>query len=178
MSSSNNYYDLDDILTDAEKIPCRFNITVPGLGYLEGNPGKPIQKDTKVELPLWLAEILAILNISEESSENFIDLSDPDFINVKVISAMKTSPISVDLHKLLPNYYSMVEKWCLMFNDTILIENVMNMLKERAFEINNFANNANKQISNEFMYTLDEFEKKLFKKTLESNKLMRKWLKE
>ena len=45
---TSNYFDLDDILADSEKIPCRFNITVPGLGYLEGNPGKAIAKDTKI----------------------------------------------------------------------------------------------------------------------------------
>lgn len=173
-----NYYDLDDILADGEKIPCRFNITVPGLGYLEGNPGKPIHQDTKIELPVWLAEILAVCELLEESQKSFIDLSDPDFISTKVLNAIKTSPTNVDLHKLLPNYYKLVEKWCVMFNDPALIETVMTMLKERAFEINNYASNPNKQINNEFMYSLDEYEKKLFKNTAESHKNMRKWLQE
>jgi hypothetical protein len=32
-----SYYDVDAILTDAQKVPCTFELTVPGLGYLEGN---------------------------------------------------------------------------------------------------------------------------------------------
>ena len=34
-----SYYDVDAILTDAQKLPCTFEIDVPGLGYLDGNPG-------------------------------------------------------------------------------------------------------------------------------------------
>lgn len=34
-----SYYDVDAILTDAEKVPCTFELTVPGLGYLDGNSG-------------------------------------------------------------------------------------------------------------------------------------------
>lgn len=34
-----SYYDIDAILTDAQKVPCTFDINVPGLGYMEGNPG-------------------------------------------------------------------------------------------------------------------------------------------
>ncbi|RLV92760.1 DNA replication complex GINS protein PSF3 [Spathaspora sp. JA1] len=172
-----NYYDLDDILADAEKVPCKFNITVPGLGYLQGNPGKPIEKDIKIDLPFWLAEILAVCIVSDSTQQSFIDMIDPEFINSKVINAIKSNPTSVDLHKLLPYYYKLIEKWCSMFNDEDLIENVMNMLRERTFEINSFANN-NKQLNSEFLYTLEEFEKKLFKQTSESNKLMRNWLKE
>lgn len=32
-----SYYDVDAILTDAQKVPCTFELTVPGLGYVEGN---------------------------------------------------------------------------------------------------------------------------------------------
>lgn len=57
-----SYYDVDAILTDAQvrsdalavcsvviiilfvqKVPCTFDITVPGLGYMEGNPGGDVR---------------------------------------------------------------------------------------------------------------------------------------
>lgn len=38
-----SYYDIDAILTDAQKVPCTFEITIPGLGYLEGNPGEDVR---------------------------------------------------------------------------------------------------------------------------------------
>lgn len=34
-----SYYDIDTILTDAQKVPCSFELSVPGLGYLDGNSG-------------------------------------------------------------------------------------------------------------------------------------------
>ncbi|KAL6451483.1 PSF3 DNA replication complex GINS protein PSF3 [Candida maltosa Xu316] len=169
-----DYYNLDDILAENEKIPCKFSVTVPGLGYLEGNPGKPILEDTKIELPYWLAHILGTLEISDT---HMVELGDPDFINKKVINAIKSDPSSLDLHKLTPYFYLMVLKWGSLYDDEVLIENIMNCLKSRSLEIYNFSSNANKTLNNEFLYTLDEFEKSLFKSTSESNKLMRQWFK-
>lgn len=34
-----SYYDIDAILTDSQKLPCTFQLDVPGLGYLDGNTG-------------------------------------------------------------------------------------------------------------------------------------------
>ena len=73
-----SYYDVDEILTDAQKLPCTFEIDVPGLGYLDGNPGGTVSKisnavdeqilrccvqikaGTKLDLPLWLGVMLAV----------------------------------------------------------------------------------------------------------------------
>ena len=33
------YYSVDAILTDAQKVPCTFELDVPGLGYLDDNAG-------------------------------------------------------------------------------------------------------------------------------------------
>ena len=34
-----SYYDVDAILTDAQKVPCTFDLDMPGLGYLDENAG-------------------------------------------------------------------------------------------------------------------------------------------
>ncbi|KAM9932448.1 hypothetical protein OXX80_007918 [Metschnikowia pulcherrima] len=169
------YYDIDDILADGEKIPCKFNLTVPGLGYLEGNPGKSIEKDTKLDLPLWLAAVLAVCTISDDTDDSFVDLLEPDFISPKVLNAIKADPKSVDLHSIMSNFYRLSEKWAAMYNEESLIETVMAMLKERALEIDNFASNTTKHVSSSFLYSLDEFEKKLYRVTYESKKSMRAW---
>lgn len=173
---SGNYYDLDSILADGERIPCRFNISVPGLGYLEGNPGKPIDQGTKIELPLWLAEILAICELLLDCQTSFIDLSEPEFISSKVANAVKTGPTSIDLHKFLAHYYTLAEKWCTIFTEPELVETIMTLFKERATQINNHASNTNKQLNNDFLYTMDEFEKQLYKITSEASREMKKWL--
>lgn len=169
------YYDIDDILADSEKVPCRFTLSVPGLGYLEGNPGKPIEKDTKVELPMWLAEVLATSLVLAENDDSFVELLQPDFVGPKVLNAIRADPNSVDLHTIASNYYRLTEKWLTLFNDAELVEVAMTMLKERAVEIDNYASNTLKHVNSNFLYSLDEFEKLLYRATYESKKQMRAW---
>ena len=38
-----SYYDIDAILTDSQKLPCTFELDVPGLGYLDGNAGGTVR---------------------------------------------------------------------------------------------------------------------------------------
>lgn len=169
------YYDIDDIIADGEKLPASFNLTVPGLGFLEGNPGRPIQKSTKVELPLWLAEVLATSAIPLNPDETFVELLDPEFIGPKVMNAIKADPRTVNLHAIKSNYYLLAKRWARMFQDVELTETLMMMLKERAVEIDNFATNSMKQVNAEFLLSLDEFEKTLYRKTYESKREMREW---
>lgn len=169
------YYDIDDILADGERVPCKFNLTVPGLGYLEGNPGKSIAKDTKLDLPMWLAAVLAVCAISEDSEESFIDLLEPDFISPRVMNAIKADAKLVDLHSIMGHYYKMAEKWSRMFNDAELAQTVMAMLKDRALEIDNYASNASKHVNSTFLYSLDEFERSLYRSIYESKRQMRAW---
>lgn len=169
------YYDINDVLSDGEKIPCKFNLSVPGLGYLEGNAGKHMEKDTKLDLPLWLAEVLAVCATLENTQDSFIELLEPEFVAPKVMNAIRAAPCSVDLHSICANYYRLCEKWAAMFNDKPLVDAVMAMFKERAMEIDNYASNATKHVSAPFLLSLDEFEKDLYRVTYESKKLMRQW---
>ena len=41
--SMGSYYDVDAILTDAQKVPCTFDLDMPGLGYLDENAGGDVQ---------------------------------------------------------------------------------------------------------------------------------------
>lgn len=49
-----------DELGRTQKIPCTFEVDVPGLGYLDGNDNADMKAGTKLELPIWLAEMLAV----------------------------------------------------------------------------------------------------------------------
>lgn len=72
-----SYYNIDNILTDAQvslptsthlltptnsskKVPCTFELEVPNLGYLDNNAGHALKSGTRLDLPLWLAEMLAV----------------------------------------------------------------------------------------------------------------------
>ena len=38
-----SYYSIDAILTDAQKLPCTFELDVPGLGFIDGNAGADVR---------------------------------------------------------------------------------------------------------------------------------------
>lgn len=42
MAPPPTYYSPSAILTDAEKVPTTFSLELPGLGYLDDNPGEDV----------------------------------------------------------------------------------------------------------------------------------------
>lgn len=164
-------------LTNRKRVPCKFNTTVPSLGYLEGTPGADVREGSKVELPLWIAEFLAISAISETSEVGFVDLLQPDALHKKVINAIKTSPQSLDVHSVTPHFYSLVERWTKLYSDKELSLVAQQMLRDRADEINNYAQNLRgTHQESGFLYSLDEFEKTLYKSAHESYKQLKRWM--
>lgn len=47
-----SYYDIDAILTDAQKVPCTFELEVPGLGYIDDNAGADVSIVSIIKLRL------------------------------------------------------------------------------------------------------------------------------
>lgn len=194
------YYDIDDVLTDNAEIPCKFLHDIPGLGYLENNPGGSIHVNSQLKLPLWLARVLAIVEVAPEvdpitgiaSEENtpFITLMTPEAFSIKVINAIKTDPVALDIHSINPKFYALAIKWIGLFGDRDLAEIVSELLLKRAQVINSHANSItisykndsinhnSKSMNNQtvFTLTLDEFEKKIFKQANESYKDIKKWM--
>lgn len=207
------YYDLDDILADSAEIPCKFLHDIPGLGYLENNPGGSIHTNTQLKLPLWLARVLAIIDASstpdndfenseifnnEQSFTPFLNMLTPETFTNKVINAIKTDPISLDLHSINPYFYDLAIKWIELFSDNELADIVSNLLLQRSQVINAHANSITISYSNNnnnnnhtnantngnttnnnhtlFTLTLDEFEKKIFKEANESYKDTKRWM--
>ncbi|KAH3898660.1 related to DNA replication complex GINS protein PSF3 [Saccharomycodes ludwigii] len=198
-----SYYDLDDILTESIKFPCKFNSSIAGLGFLEGNPGKPIAKNSKIELPFWLSKILAEetgtdgidttgipQNSIEEFKDFYIELLQPPFFQPRVLNAIKAGGETLDLHTICPYFYFILEKWSTIYNSDELVDLFMELLRKRGVKISNYASSTSMlqasdqqpsknyihNNSQEFLLTLDEFEKKLYKTTQLSYKNMNKWL--
>lgn len=183
------YYDIDDILAEGTRFPCRFNYEIPGLGYLEGNPGKPISKHSKLELPLWMVHLLAVvgaqsgdINDTEEPLP-FVELLPPDLFAPRVLNAIKSGAASLDLHVISPYFYTLAERWATLFSDKELSQVLKDMLLERGQEINNYAVSvslhSNQGQTNEsavFLQMLDEFEKQIYRDANVNCKEMKKWL--
>ncbi|XP_046752353.1 DNA replication complex GINS protein PSF3 [Diprion similis] len=51
-----NYFSIDDILSSQERVSCKIEVKLPGLGYLDVSSESPdLQPGTKLDLPHWLA---------------------------------------------------------------------------------------------------------------------------
>lgn len=185
------YYDIDDVLADSVEFPCKFQYFLPGLGYLEGNPGKPIEKNCRLDLPLWLARILAIVGGDEEGQEDeealpFVELLRPEMFSPKVVNAIKAGASDLDLHTINAHFYSLAVKWITLFGDEELAGVVSEMVLERSLEMNGHASSVAVQaagveaqsslIGSPFLITMDESEKQLYRLAHDSYKRTKKWI--
>jgi GINS complex subunit 3 len=133
-----SYYSVDAILTDAQKVPCTFELTVPGLGFLEGNMGGDMKAGSKVELPLWLGEMLALSyvllpsvllkyyakkkNSQSLNTSSLVTLDPPSALSPRVLNALKADPRTVDLRALAPHFYGLGARILELFEEEEMIE--------------------------------------------------------
>ncbi|KTW28257.1 DNA replication protein PSF3 [Pneumocystis jirovecii RU7] len=165
-----NYYDLEDILCENTKLPCIFQHTAPGLGYLEGNHDSDINEGSSVDLPFWLAEMLVI--------NNFVDIEFPNALSLRVRNALKACPQNVDLRTFSTHYYLFAEKLLNLIMDKELVYILMETFKSRICLIADHAHNPHGGSAEgiEFLRHLDDTEYMFFRIGHDSAKSMRNWL--
>ncbi|PMD35031.1 putative GINS complex subunit Psf3 [Hyaloscypha variabilis F] len=176
-----SYYDIDAILTDNQKVPCTFNLTLPQLGYLDSTPGRPLPSGTKVDLPLWLAERLAVSQLTPSTSLITLDL--PASLSPRVMNALKADPKSVDLRSLAANFYGLAERILELFEEEEVCDVLLESWRVRAAEVGDHAVSSGKGGGGvgggegvEFLRGLDEKERELFRSAHDSSKAMRVWM--
>ncbi|KAK6362974.1 DNA replication protein [Orbilia blumenaviensis] len=174
------YYDIDAILTDAQKIPCTFEVDVPGLGYLDGNDNADMKAGTKLEMPIWLAEILAV---SEQlGTKTFIHTNIPHALSAPVMNALKANPLSVNLRDLATHYYSLGERMVNLVEDAEdeLVDTLSETFRRRTIEIADHAVNPKGALGEgtEFLMGLEESERQIFRAAHDSTKAMKSWRQE
>jgi len=170
-----SYYDINSILTDAQKVPCTFEIPVSNLGYLTGNSGEDIKQGTKVELPLWLGEMLAVSQPSGDSALTTLDL--PSSLSQRVMNALKADPKTVDLRAQAQHFYGIGARMLELFEEEELLDILTETFKKRAAEIADQAHNSRSALGEgaEFMRSLDETERRLFHSAHDGSTAVRKW---
>lgn len=120
MDSSSSYYSVDAILTDSQKAPCTFDLAVPRLSAL--NNGSAIENGTKLELPLWMADMLAMSKPAGPSSASLASLDMPTALGPRVINALKADPKSVDIKAQARWFYGLGERMLDLFEEEELTE--------------------------------------------------------
>ncbi|KAI4868181.1 DNA replication complex GINS protein PSF3 [Hypoxylon rubiginosum] len=180
-----SYYDIDAILTDAEKVPCKFELDVPDLGYLDNNPSHPLKAGTSIGLPLWLAEPLALTSRSQTSTEDsnsFVSLDLPPSLSNQVMSALKADPRAVPLRDQSHNFYGLGTRMLDVFEEREICAILRKTFVTRATYIALHARKAGSTedmgvgTGEEFLRGLEEWERKLFRKAHEGTKGTKSWM--
>ncbi|KAK3386106.1 hypothetical protein B0H63DRAFT_523426 [Podospora didyma] len=187
-----SYYDIDAILTDAEKLPCTFQIDVPDLGYLDNAPTQTLRAGAKVALPLWLAEMLAVAN--DDQGKSFVNFDLPRALGNDVIQALKADPRAVPLRDQSAHFFGLATRMMdLLAEEQELGSVLRKTFVTRATEIalharkvggGGKAAGGDDGASNlgvggageEFLRGLDETERKLFRKAHEGAKAAKEWM--
>ena len=109
------YYSPDAILTDSQKAPLTFDLAVPQLTPL--NNGSAIEAGTRLDLPLWLAEMLAVSKPAGPSSSSLATLDMPTALGPSVMNALRADPKSVDLRAQAQWFYGLGERMLELFEE-------------------------------------------------------------
>ncbi|KAK8039971.1 DNA replication complex gins protein psf3 [Apiospora rasikravindrae] len=179
-----SYYDLDAILTDAEKVPCKFELDVPDLGYLDNNPSQGLKAQTPVSLPLWLAELLALSSRTQssnpEDSAPFLTLEMPKALSNEVVSALKADPRAVALRDQTHNMYGLATRMLDLFEEPEMCAVLRRTFVTRAAETALHARKAGATddvVRGEgFLSGLEEWERLLFRRAHDGNKACKEWM--
>jgi len=145
------------------------------LGYLTGNVGEDIKSGTKVDLPLWLGEMLAVSNTSGSSALATLDL--PAALNQRVMNALKADPRTVDVRAQAQHFYNIGARMLDLFEEEEMVEILTDTFKKRSAEIADQAHNSRSALGEgaEFMRGLDETERKLFHSAHDGSNAVKKW---
>ncbi|KAI0291723.1 GINS complex Psf3 component [Russula brevipes] len=88
-----DYYSIDSILSENQKIQCTFKVDIPDMGHLDGGHERDIKARSKVQLPLWLAFILIY--------SDYADFTIPPPFSSRVRNALNAEAKSVRLSALV-----------------------------------------------------------------------------
>lgn len=123
------YYSPDLILTDAQKAPVTFELAVPRLEPL--NSGTAIENGTRLELPLWLAEMLAVSKPGGPSSASLASLDMPNALGPRVLNALRADPKSVDIRAQAQWFYGLSERMLDLFEEEETVATVIDVSRAR-----------------------------------------------
>ncbi|KAK2463144.1 hypothetical protein APHAL10511_004799 [Amanita phalloides] len=89
----NDYYNIDAILAENQKIQCKFKQRIPEMGHLGTGTERDIVPNAKLQLPVWLSYVVLY--------SDWADLVIPTPFTPRIHSALKAEPRSVQLAGLM-----------------------------------------------------------------------------
>ncbi|KIM68703.1 hypothetical protein SCLCIDRAFT_13481 [Scleroderma citrinum Foug A] len=180
----NDYFAIDAILAENQKIQCTFKVDVPDMGHLGGGADRDIKALTKVPIPMWLAYIMLF--------SDWADFNIPAPFGSRVRNALKAEPRSVRLSALVGAgglWYGFGKMIMDILNDEqgdgmskILTETFRGRLTEVIDQAQHFAalgpsggGNSVEDTAQSFREGLDGTERELFALAQDSAKRTKRW---
>lgn len=123
--SNANYYSIDDILCESFTVPATFIHDCIGLGHLESIDNEDIAINTKLEIPYWLMQYLAM--------HQHITISLPARLygNKFIDCITNDKTLYSDLASRCMYYYELGIKYCLFSDNTQLMQNLRTIYSNR-----------------------------------------------
>lgn len=166
---------------------------IPDLGHLNNDPGQPLKTGTKISLPLWLAEMLALANTgsnnNDDDAKSFVNLSLPDALSNECIQALKADPRAVQLRQRSMNFYGLSTRLMDLFEerelDAVLRKTFVMRAAEIALHARKTGDSGGKDgasnlgvggAGDEFIRGMDEWERALFAKSHGGVKSGKEWM--
>ena len=99
------------------------------------NNGSAIDQNTKLDLPLWMAEMLAVSKPAGPGSASLASLDLPPALGQRVLNALRADPKSVDLRAQAQSFYGLGERMLELFEEEETVEvlnDVRNLMSRSA----------------------------------------------
>lgn len=157
---ADHFFSIDDILATQEKVPCKFEVSVFRLGFLDtSTDSENIQPGAKLELPYWLARALC----NQQRTIVSVEATKPYRSGFREI--MKADANVMDLYKLGPYYYAFGSK---LLNFELpeaddIAKSLLQTFTSRFRGIMDSAQNALNEDTSALVAKLDESERALFR---------------
>lgn len=165
-----NCLDIDQILNEEERLPCKFLIDAPTLGHLDptnAGYGFTLPEGSRVELPMWLA--------TELSTKGMVDVEMPKHFGPKMREELQSSS-DINVRDFSPYFFDVGLKLSKLSRDDDLVRTLKAALCGHrytallAHALSNFQDDAV-----DYMYKLTTVEQAIYRKGIETSKDLHVW---
>jgi GINS complex subunit 3 len=95
---TSGYLDIDEILSEEERMPCKFSLDGKNLGFLNSaSDSNDLEEGSKVELPLWLSKPLR--------EKNMIEIELPKHYGIRIREEINAGALAVKLREYSYYYF-------------------------------------------------------------------------
>ncbi|KAL1923809.1 uncharacterized protein VTP21DRAFT_8789 [Calcarisporiella thermophila] len=167
------YYNIDSILAETQRVQAGFNQDVEGIGWLIGEEDEAkISAGKKVEIPLWLAEGLARFG----RDYDYVQLYLPKFLGPRGMANLSAGPTSINLRQLCSYYFTFGMKIVELLDDKKLTQLLRTTYRVRLREIMDRSQIGGDFFQDQgFIEKLDVMEQELLRVGIEATNQFQSW---